>query len=300
MLLNATGAENVLLLADYAAVKKVIFAPGAPNRKAYTPDGALHFKRGQGTEGSEHSSQRRPHGLLAGQDLRELVRGLEDEKQRTAAAAAEAVASEAAAKQAEAAAQKKLAALSQYCAAAAKVSRDAERARREHAAEAEAGSHEHGVQQAREDVEAAKEEVKRVAREAEEARSRRPAAPPPRRPAATSRGRRLQPSGVENPMGAGRRLQPHGRGGCSRISVCVGGGATRCAAGCNPVHTGCSPTRVPTHAGRGEAAAGVRWSAAATAQAGRGRGGAARVGRQGCCGVRAGRRRGRQAQGGGG
>ena len=35
MLLNATGAENVLLLADYAAVKKVIFAPGAPNRKEH-------------------------------------------------------------------------------------------------------------------------------------------------------------------------------------------------------------------------------------------------------------------------
>ena len=46
-LLNATGAENVLLLADYAAVQQVVFAPGAPNRKAYTPDGALHFKRGQ-------------------------------------------------------------------------------------------------------------------------------------------------------------------------------------------------------------------------------------------------------------
>ena len=160
----------MLLLADYAAVKKVVFAPGAPNRKAYTPDGALHFKRGQGTEGSEHSGQRAPQGLLAGQELREVVRGLEEEKQRTVAAAAEAVASEAAAKQAEAAAQKKLAALGQYCAAAATVYREAERARREHAAEAEAGAPEAGVQQAREDVEAAEEEVARVKRDAEEAR----------------------------------------------------------------------------------------------------------------------------------
>ena len=76
VVLNATGAENVMLLTDYAAVKKVIFAPGAPNRKAYTPDGAQHFKRGQGTEGSEHNGQRVSQGLMAGQNLRDVVLSL--------------------------------------------------------------------------------------------------------------------------------------------------------------------------------------------------------------------------------
>ena len=170
VVLNATGAENVMLLPDYAAVKKVIFAPGAPNRKAYTPDGAQHFKRGQGTEGSEHNGQRVPQGLMAGQNLRDVVSGLEQEKKRTAEAAKEAEVTEAAAKETEAAAQKKLTALSKYREAAATAYRGADRERREHEAAAEAGSHEHGVRQAQEDVEAAEGEASRVAREVEEAR----------------------------------------------------------------------------------------------------------------------------------
>jgi chromosome segregation ATPase len=172
-LLNTTGAENVMMLADYAAVKKVIFAPGAPNRKAYTPDGAQHFRRGQGTEGTEHNGQRVPQGLMAGQDLRDVVNGLEQEKKRTAEAAKEAQATEAAAKETEAAAQKTLTQLSKYRDAAAAAHRGADRDRRELEAAAEAGSHEHGVRQAQEDVEAAEEEEARVAREVEEVEAKR-------------------------------------------------------------------------------------------------------------------------------
>jgi len=171
-LLNATGAENVMLLIDYDAVKKVIFAPGAPNRKAYTPDGAHHFKRGFGTEGSEHDGQRVAKGLMA-QDLRDVVSGLEQEKRRTAEAAKEAEAAEAAAKRAEAAAQKTLTQLGKYRDAAAAAHRGADRERREHEVAAEADSHEHGVRQAQEDVEAAEEEAARGAREVEEVEAKR-------------------------------------------------------------------------------------------------------------------------------
>ena len=200
-LLNATGAENVMLLANYEAVKKVIFAPGAPNRKAYTPDGARHFKRGQGTEGSEHDGQRVAKGLMA-QDLRDVVSGLEQEKRRTAEAAKEAEATEAAAKETEAAAQKTLTQLSKYRDAAAAAHRGADRERREHEAAAEAGSHEHGVRQAQEDVEAAEEEAARVAREVEEARRHHlEEAATPCVEAATPRAAGCNP--------VCRRLQPH-------------------------------------------------------------------------------------------
>lgn len=163
VLLNKTSPENTLLLSSYEEVKKIVFVHNGPARRAFTPDGSVHFRRGFGTEGTEKESRTGPAGLTV-QDIREVVNQQEEERKRLAQAAEEA--EQKATQQRKLADAKKAEAgrLQAFRDAADRVYRTATRELRDHANSRDADAHEHR-QAAQVELDVANRDLQQAAKE---------------------------------------------------------------------------------------------------------------------------------------
>lgn len=163
VLLNKTAPENTLLLSSYDEVKKIIFVRDGPARRAFTPDGSVHFRRGFGTEGTEKEGRPGPQGLTA-QDIREVVSQRDEEHKRLAQAAEEAERKAAQLRKLADAKKAEARKLQDFRDAADRVQRTAFRELRDHTNSRDADAHEHR-QGAQAELDAANREVQQAAKE---------------------------------------------------------------------------------------------------------------------------------------